>query len=259
LRSPLLDIGQALHAVRPALEQDLPLLVPVGVALLLFPQLLLARFAGVLPTPDTSSMDLPTGVIIGLSAVALAGLLFQLFLTMETLRARPGATVGRLLMDASRLLPASIVVSLCQALAVVPAAVLVSAGKPALALPGFLLALVGGWVVVRLMLAVPVLVVEGGGPLRAIGRSWTLTAGHSLRLCAMFLILMAGFLLFLLVFAGLGSAIASVSTLLIGEPASGWGIGRWTAEFLNAGASSLLSASLAVFVALVYRLLAARA
>lgn len=257
MRSPLLDLGATFHAVRPALERDLPLLVPVGAALLLFPQLILTRFASDLPAFGASEVP-PIGVSLLLAATALLGLLFQLFLSMDVLGTRPGATVAGLLTASARLLPAGLAASLCQALAIVPGALLLSSGRPQLALPGLLATLVGAFILVRLSLAVPVLVAEGGGPVRAVARSWNLTAGHALRLAGMFLVLMLGFLLLLLLAAGFGSAIASVVTLALGEPASGWGAGRWIAELFEAGASSLFSASLAIFVALLYRLLAAR-
>lgn len=258
MRSPLLEIGAAFERARPYLERDLPLLLPVGVAFLLLPQLLLARFAGTLPPVGPAAGDVPLCVVVGLGAAAVSGLLFQIFLTIHVLRVLPGGTIAALLGSAARLVPSGLIIGFVQALAIVPAVALLSSGRPALALLGLALAMAGAWVVVRLMPAVPVLVVEGGGPFRAIARSWALTSGHSVRLSAMVLVLLLSFLCFLLLLAGLGSAIASVVTLVAGEPSRGWGAGRWVAEIIEAGASSLLSASLAVFVALVYRLLAAR-
>jgi Membrane domain of glycerophosphoryl diester phosphodiesterase len=79
-------------------------------------------------------------------------------------------------------------------------------------IPGFLLLLVPGvWLAVRLAMTFPVVVAERAGPLRAIGRSWTLTDGHFWRTFATLLVLVLIAFVTSIVFLGVVGAIGAAA------------------------------------------------
>jgi hypothetical protein len=69
------------------------------------------------------------------------------------------------------------------------------------------------WILVRWSVAIPVLTVEGGGPRRALGRSWNLVRGHWWRLLAIFLV---AYLLTSTISSGVGALVGGLAALVPG-------------------------------------------
>jgi len=69
------------------------------------------------------------------------------------------------------------------------------------------------WILVRWSVAIPVMLVEGVGPTRALGRSWNLVRGHWWRLLAIFIV---AYLLTSTISSGVGALAGGLAALLPG-------------------------------------------
>ena len=170
-----------------------------------------------------------TMIVIGLiQAVGVLGLLRLL-----TDRDRP--TVGQALGSGVRGLVPYVIAQILQALLFVlvigiPFSLVLSSGSPGLIFFGSVIALAATiWLFVRFSLLSPVIAIDGiHSPVAALKRSWRLTSGKVGRLALFFLLLivaivivfMIGTLVFGLVFALMGEAIANVGQALIGAGAN---------------------------------------
>jgi hypothetical protein len=252
------DFGRVWADMRVLLVANRWAVLPVVAAFLFLPQLLLARMAGSGPA-QSDLAALPPGLLIVLLGTGLAGLVGQIFVTHLVLRAGEGETVGALLGRSAALLPQALALGLVQAMALMPAVLLLRAGTPVGAILG-LAALGGGlYLVSRILLLVPLLVAERLSIADCVKRSWAMTQARGLRVLGLVVVLLFGLLMMLVVFAGLGSALAAMATLVAGAPDTGWGLGRWLAELVTAGASAAASLALTLFIAMLYRGLAAEA
>ncbi len=252
-RSRLADV---LPGVRDCLRRDGWAIAPVAGALLILPLLLLLRAMALdLLDPRPEVAEPGPAVALLLVAVLLLSILAQLFVTAIAI-GQSGETVGQLLGRLARLLPQAFVIGFVQALPASLGLQAMSVAEPGLALAGGMLVGLGLYLFARLILALPALVDEGLGIGAALQRSWSLTAGRSLGLIALLLGVIVGFFLVALLLVAVAAPVAAIATLLLGEPATGWGPAQW----VNGLMLALLQASLTVLVALVagraYRVLA---
>lgn len=221
-------------------------LLPVGGAFLFLPQLLFAWHVG-----DADPKLLFRGERFVGDALAFAGLILvsqlgQLVIAFMAVRdGTGGSTLGELLgQGGRRLLPAT-AAWLMQGLAV-------GFGLVLFILPGL-------WLLARLALVLPLVATDEPDPVNALGASWRLTNGHALRILAMLSLLLVGFLLIVIGINGVGMAIGVISTVATGQPAEGWGLGRWLFETMGAAASATVGLFYTCFLGILYRTLAERA
>lgn len=203
------------------------LLMPVVGLFLFLPQLLLNRRIGDAKPEDLFTPDRLAGDLGILAFVMLMSLMGQLVISSIAFHnGTAGRTLGAILRGAVPLFLPLFAVTLLQGMAV-------GIGLLLLLIPGiFLLA--------RLSVAVPLVATDTPDPIRAIETSWRLTDGHSLAIMGFIALLLFGFLLISLGLGGLGAAVGVISTVAAGQPAEGWGIGRWLYELVSAGASATI-------------------
>lgn len=253
-RSPLAEV---LPGVRDCLRDDGWAIAPVAGALLLLPLLLLLRAIGLdllAPRPEPGA---PPGAAVALLLVAVlvASVLGQLVITAIAVGAG-GATVGQLFQRLLRRLPEAFAVGFVQALPASIGLQAMASGTPGLAFAGAVLAGVGVYLFARLMVALPVLVAEGKGVLPALRRSWHLTAGRSLGLVALLAGLLVGFLLLAILVVAVSAPVAAIVTLVLGEPAVGWGGAQWVNGLVLAALQTALTVLVALVAGRTYRVLA---
>ena len=217
---------------------------PIAGLLLFLPQLLFNWHVGdALPAELFKGERMP-GDALALALLLLVSLIGQLSITFIAVNdGTAGLTVGEVLKRSLFLLVPALAASLIQGLSV-----------------GFglvLLVLAGLWLLARLVVVMPVVATRTRDPLEALRESWRLTDGHALRIIGMLAILIFGFILLSLGINGLGAAIGVLSTVAAGQPAEGWGVGRWLFEVLAAGASAAIGVVYLCFLATLYRALAA--
>jgi hypothetical protein len=222
-----LRFGQLWPETLAVARRHADLLLPVAGLFLFLPQLLLNRRVGDALPKDLFGPDRIGGDLAVLALVMLLSLIGQLVVSFIAFsNGTGGRTLGSVIRGALPLLLPLFAVTLMQGLAV-------GFGLILLVVPGiFLLA--------RFSVAVPLVATGTADPLDAISTSWRLTEGHSLAIMGFVLLLLFGFLLVSLGIGGLGAAIGVVSTVAAGQPAEGWGLGRWLFELLSAGASTAL-------------------
>lgn len=252
-RSPLTDV---LPGVRECLRNEGWAIVPVSGALLVLPLLLLVRAMGLdllEPKPDLG----PPGPAVGLLllAVLLLSILGQLFVTALAI-GQAGETVGSLLARLTRLLPQGVAIGFIQAVPVSLGLQAMASSQPVLAFAGASMVGVGVYLFARMMVALPVLVGEGGGVLAALQRSWELTSGRTLGLIVLLLALMVGFFVLAVLLVALAAPVAAIATLLLGDPATGWGPAQWVNGLLLAALQTSLTVMVALVAGRAYRTLA---
>lgn len=218
-----------------------PLLVPVASAFLFLPQLLFNWRVGDATPEELFSAGRAGGDAVALLFLVLMSLLGQLAIVRIAIDdGTAGDTVGDVLRTAARRLLPALAASLLQGMAVF-------AGLLLFILPGI-------WLFSRLCLATPLVATCQPDPIEALRHSWRLTDGHSLQIIGMLGVLVVGLLMVTIAIAGLGAAVGVVSTIAAGQPAEGWGVGRWLFELLAAGASSAIGL---IYICFLGRLLAA--
>lgn len=104
----------------------------------------------------------------------------------------------------------------------------------------------------RMVVWLPVFVVENPGPVQCIRRSWALTRGRAGRIVVILLALILAVLVVSLAIGALGSALGVVGTAVAGQS-----LGQLLFLTLNAVVGAVLAALSYVFVAQLYRRLAA--
>lgn len=217
------------------------LLLPVAGLFLFVPQLVLNRRIGDAQPQDLFAPDRLVGDLGALALVMSLSLIGQLVISLIAVNnGTAGRTLGEVLRRALTLFLPLLAVTLLQGMAVF-------SGLLLLVIPGL-------FVLARFSLAVPLIATSTTDPIDAIGKSWRLTEGHSLRIMGFVTLLLVGFLLISLGISGLGAAIGVISTVAAGQPAEGWGIGRWLFELISAGASAVLGT---LYICFNGRLLAA--
>ncbi len=219
------------------------LLLPLAAAFLFLPQLLLARHVADRQPQEIFVGDAFPGDAFALGLLLLASTLGQLVMARIIANdGTKGQTLGAELRAAAARLPAAMAAFL--ALTVL---LLIAALPPAmlaLLLGGGNLAVVvavlvaGFWVFARVGIVLPLVATDEPDPMSAIASAWRLTRGRALRIAAMLVTLLAGFGLLLIGIAGIGAAVGVISTMATGPSESGWSIGRWLFELVNAAASA---------------------
>ena len=203
------------------------LLWPVAAAFLFLPQLLVAalspeKSAGQTPTLGASLLVL--GVAGAGIVVTLLGQVSMAFLAMNDGTA--GLTLGQVLRRAAGLAMPALAVVLIQGIAII-------AGLLFLILPGF-------WILARLSVSLPVVATGPRDPLEALRESWRVTEGHALRILGCLCILTLGVLILYLGILAIGVAVGASSTIAVGAPPEGWGLGRWAFEVISAAAVAVM-------------------
>ena len=102
------------------------------------------------------------------------------------------------------------------------------------------------WILVRWSVAIPVMLVEGVGPTRALGRSWNLVRGHWWRLLAIFIV---AYLLTSTISSGVGALAGGLAALLPGLSADVRGGAFLTAVTLS---SALVEPVIPIVLTLLY-------
>jgi hypothetical protein len=202
-----------------------PFTLLVGMALTLFGP----------PVPETLEQLTPKNLLILGLLPNIVGAIGQL--AVVRLLLRPGETAGRALGTALVALPAWAAAALVTALPV-------GIGFVLLILPGI-------YLLARLFLVAPVLVIERTGAFTAISRSWALTADSAWQLVLLFVLGLLFILGASLLAGGLGGAIGSV-LLLAGSK----GAADFAAALVPALLSTLVAMGSAAAAAVAYRRLA---
>jgi len=239
------SFGSIWAATRAAVLRNSEIIVPVAGAFLFLPQLALQLVTG--DFEQDQWLVLPQALFIApvVLGVAIVSLIGQLVLTHIIIRDGTGTerTLGGVISQCAGLALPALAANLIQGLGVF-------FGLLLLVLPGlFLLS--------RLILVVPVIISETRDPVEALKRSWQLTEGRAFRVLGMLLILLLGLLLLSAAISGLGAALGVVTTVAAGQPAEGWGIGKWLFEVLKAGVSAAISVYWVAFIATLYGVLRA--
>lgn len=245
------------------LRREGALLIPVALAVFGPAQILLEfGMAGAAPTASARGASAPMLLSIPAALLVLWG---NLVISRTVLV--PGISVGEALVDGLRRLPRAIgtILLIVAALIAAAAAIVIAAtvgimmfqGDPKspaianqlvalIAIPAFILA-------IRMLLLVPVLAFEDGGPVDTIKRAWALGKNNILRFAGVFLLAMF-----------LGVMIALIEQFVIGSLIELLKLGLGESELLgvaqlliNGAIEAMLSLAFAVYLALVYRTLAA--
>jgi hypothetical protein len=215
-----------LAALRPDFGMLFAVMAPftllVGMALTLFGP----------PVPQTMAELTPKTVLILGLLPNIVGAIGQL--AVVRLLLRPGETAGKALGAALVALPAWAAAALVTALPV-------GIGLVLLIVPGI-------YLLARLFLVAPVLVIERTGAFTAISRSWALTADSAWQLVLLFVLGLLFIIGASILAAGLGGAIASV-LLLMGSK----GAGDFAAALVPALASTVVAMGSAAAAAVAYR------
>lgn len=230
-----LQFGRLWQETQDIVRRHADLLLPVAGLFLFVPQLLLSRqVGGRAPAALFSGPEAMLDFIV-LPLVLVAGIAGQLVIYSLALNdGTAGYRLGEVIRKAfGRLLPA-VAVSLVQGIAV-------GVGLVLLILPGL-------WLMARFVAALPLVATDEPDPVRAIQRSWQLTAGRGLVILGMLALLISAFLLLSIVFAGLGAALGVAGTVAAGQPATGWGVGRWLFEVITTGVTAVFGLYYSCFV-----------
>lgn len=226
------------------LKRHADLLLPVAAAFLFLPQLLFAWHMGDTLPNQWFKGDRLFGDGLMLAIFAIPSLLAQLVISSVVMHdGTAGRTLGGVLQAAALLLLPAMAVTLIQGLAI-------GFGLIFLILPGL-------WMLARLAPAMPLLATSQRDPIAALRDAWRLTSGRALPIFGMQAILFTGFVMIALGITGLGAALGVLSTLAAGQPAQGWGIGRWLFEAMSAGASALFAMGYIAFLTVLTRALQA--
>jgi hypothetical protein len=222
-----LSFGQLWSETVAVARRHTDLFVPVAGLFLFIPQLLLNRTLGDALPKDLLGPDRIGSVLAALAMVLLFSLIGQLVISFIAVsNGTAGRTLGNIPRGAVSLFLPLLAVTLMQG-------IVVGLGFSLLIIPGiFLLA--------RFSVAVPLVATGTSDPVAAISTSWRLTEGHSLAIMGFVAFLFVGLLLISVGIGGLGAAVGVISTVAAGQPAEGWGLGRWLFELLSAGASAML-------------------
>ncbi len=220
------------------------MMLPVAAAFLFLPQLLFSRHVGDALPAELFKGDRLPGDAFAVSALLLVSLVGQLAITFIAVRnGTAGLTLGEVLKRSLLLLLPALAASMMQGLAV-------GFGMLLFIVPGL-------WLLSRLAVVMPLVATDVPDPVNALKASWGLTDGHALRILGMLAILIFGFILISLGVNGLGAAVGVISTVASGQPAAGWGVGRWLFEALSAGASAAIGVVYLCFLATLCRSLQA--
>jgi hypothetical protein len=218
-----LSISVAWDETRTILARDGKLLATVALALIVFPEIVLA-VVGVPVGPQSSGLSFITYLVVFLLGAAAQ-------IALNRLAIGPAVTVGSAISTGFQRLASVAIVGVMMAIAVMVVAVVLllilsAAGLMAVpsqgqAPPASLLLLLILIVVLAfaiLQLVFPVAAVETGNPFRLISRAWALSRHNYLRLLGFVAIIFAGLtLVALAVQRGLGSVIL----LTLGRPDPG--------------------------------------
>lgn len=184
------------------------------------------------PPPQTMAELTPRNLLLLSILPNIVGAIGRMAVTRLVLT--PGETPGRALGIAFASLPAWLTATLLMA---VP----VGAGLLLLVVPGL-------YLMARLFLLAPVLVVERCGPIAAVRRSWDLTEACAWQLVLLFVFAVLAAIGLVLVASGLGGAIGTV--LMV---AGSKGAADFAAALMPALAATLVSMATAAAAAVVYR------
>ena len=218
-----LSISAAWDESRVILARDGKLLATLALALIVFPEAVLAVI-GAPVGPQSSGLSFVTYLIVFLLGAAAQ-------IALNRLAIGPAVTVGAAIATGFRRLPSVAIVGVLLAIALMVVAValllilsaagLMAVPKQGQTPPASLLLLLIGLVVLGFavfQLVFPVAAVETGNPLRLISRAWALSRHSYLRLLGFVAIIFVGLTLVVLaVQRGLGSLIL----LTLGKPDPG--------------------------------------
>ncbi len=259
-----ISFGRLWPETAAAVRRHADLLWPLAAAFLFLPQLLLARHVAN-RTPDQLFVgDAFLGDAVALGLLLLVSTVGQLAMARIVWNdGTSGQTLGTELRTAVTRLPAAMaaffaLVVLFTVAAFLPASLaFLLGGGNAAAIVAVLVA--GVWLLARLGIVIPLLATDHPEPISAIGAAWRLTKGRALRIIGMLAMLLTGFLFLLIGIGGIGAAAGVISTIATGPVDSGWSLGRWLFELLNAAASAAAGTFYIAFLALLARALAREA
>jgi len=264
-----LSITRAWDETAPFVKQEAGALFLIIFALGVLPNLIFQAIVGRIVGP----MDLGPGGKPNLAALggALPYILLTIIpiivlslwgnLTVTLLALRRETVIGSAFGHAARrllpLLAATLLFAVCATLVVLPligvAAVSVgSRGFGLAALIFLLLALLGIFVGIRLMLMTPAAAAEPLGPIAIIRRSWQLTSGHFWKLFGFFLLLIV---VFFVVFVAVGSVLGVVLTLTAGRPEPG-SLAAFLVQLVTGIVQAVWTTYFVVLIARIYAQLA---
>ena len=239
---PPLNFGLLWPTTLDVVKRHAELLLPVALAFLFLPQLIFSwRVGDALPV-DLFSGDRLIGDLLAFGLLLILSLIGQLVISFIAARdGTAGMTLGELLQRSRLLLVPALAATMMQGLAV-------GFGLLLLILPGL-------WLLSRLVLVIPLVATDVPDPVAAVKTSWRMTDGHSMKILGMLAILILGFLMLSIGINAIGAAVGVISTVAAGQPADGWGIGRWLFEAVAAFASAFIGILYLCFVATLYRAL----
>jgi len=235
-----LSFGRLWPLTLAVVKRHAELLVPVALAFLFLPQLLFNWRVGDALPDELFGADRLAGDLGALAFLLLFSLIGQLVITFIAARdGTDGLTLAQVLKRSMLLLLPALAASMMQGLAV-------GFGLLLFILPGL-------WLLSRLVLVMPLIATDVPDPVNALRTSWRLTEGHALKILGMLAILVLGFIMLSVGINGLGAAVGVISTVATGQPAEGWGLGRWLFESVAALASAFIGTIYLSFIATMHR------
>lgn len=229
--APALDLGELWRATLVACRRDLALYLTIAAAFVLLPNLVADLFGPPLPRSPLEMTG--TQLLVHVLVPGIIGGIAQLAICRLVVGGR-GETAGGALRLAVGLLPGLIV-------ALTLGGVAMGLGLLALVIPGLYL-----WA--RLALVLPLIAVEGLGPIEALKRSFALTEAAAWRILGFLVMLTLLTLLGSVLIGGVGIAIGSVLTLAVGK-----GVGALAASTVTSLAAALFAVLGAVASGELYR------
>jgi hypothetical protein len=247
------------------LRRESGLLVPVALAIFGPAQLMLSAGMGAMVAVQAKGPQASTGLELLLIPAGLLVLLGNMVITR--LVVVPGTSVGEALAGSVRRLPTAVIAMLLVMATVMAAALLIiiagtigstilTRGRPSASTMmqlAVLIAIPFGLVWIRLLLLPSVIASEAQTPIGSVRRAWDLGAGNVLRLIAIWMLVLF-----------LGLLIATVEQFVVGSLAELLKLATGDASLanvlrliVNAAIEALLSLGFGVYVAIVYRRLAA--
>lgn len=218
-----LSFSKAWEETRAVLGRDGRLIWPLGLMMLVLPQLLIGTVLGpqaMADLPRNQQVATSFSFLLALFLVAICR--FGGLTAIAQLTLRSNERVGDALLSGLKRAPAVLGATL---LVLVPLTLLVA---PAMLAGGnqqqpspvgallFLVGIIAGIVMLaRLQFAVAIAAAEGGNPVRLLVRSWKLSAGSTLRLLGFVLLFIGVLLIVMLALSAVGG---SLVILLFGKP-----------------------------------------
>ena len=264
-----LSITTAWNETVEFVRREAGLLFPISFMLLALPRALAQAVTP--PPPLPGQMPEPGLWLLMVPVIIVAAIVGNVAISYLALR--PGSSVGEALRRGIARLPALLVVAILLGIAFV-VLIFVVAVVAVLVVPGAMTAaqtgaegpamirflLVIGLILLpillffgaRLMMTTPAGAAESGGPFDLIGRSWTLTTGHSWKLIGFLLLVFIA----LIVIAGAIGAVAGLLFTLVAGPIRPGSTSAWLVIVTMSLVNMVITAYLTSLLARIYAQLA---